>query len=313
MSALKRLKISPDPVESSQFSEAQKQTKQVFGFKWKKRETYESENVKESMKRWLFERYCDNNPGKLSEWLSGERKILLDAGCGSGFSALLFFGDHLKNHDYLGVDISDSVDIAKQRFQEEGYQGDFLKMNLMDLPVPESSVDMIFSEGVLHHTDSTEKSLNFLSKKLKPGGRFLFYVYKKKGPVREFTDDFIRNYLKDFDDQKTWEELIPLTKLGEALGRLNIKVDVPEAIPFLDIPAGSIDIQRLFYWHFCKAFYNPDWSIEEMNHINFDWFRPLNCHRHTPEEIKQWCNEAGLDIENMNIQESGITVVAIKL
>ncbi len=313
MSALKRLKISPDPVESSQFSEAQKQTKQVFGFKWKKRETYESENVKESMKRWLFERYCDNNPGKLSEWLSGERKILLDAGCGSGFSALLFFGDHLKNHDYLGVDISDSVDIAKQRFQEEGYQGDFLKMNLMDLPVPESSVDMIFSEGVLHHTDSTEKSLNFLSKKLKPGGRFLFYVYKKKGPVREFTDDFIRNYLKDFDDQKTWEELIPLTKLGEALGRLSIKVDVPEAIPFLDIPAGSIDIQRLFYWHFCKAFYNPDWSIEEMNHINFDWFRPLNCHRHTPEEIKQWCNEAGLDIENMNIQESGITVVAIKL
>jgi len=47
-----------------------------------------------------------------------------------------------------------------------------------------------------------------------------------------------------------------------------------------------------------------------MNHINFDWYRPTNCHRHTPEEIKKWCNDNGLKINNMVIQDSGITVVA---
>ncbi len=47
-----------------------------------------------------------------------------------------------------------------------------------------------------------------------------------------------------------------------------------------------------------------------MNHVNFDWFRPLNCHRQTPDEVRQWCQEAGLEIERMDLQEAGITVVA---
>lgn len=47
-----------------------------------------------------------------------------------------------------------------------------------------------------------------------------------------------------------------------------------------------------------------------MSHINFDCFRPLNCHRQTSEEISSWCAEAGLEIEHMAIQEAGITVVA---
>ena len=50
----------------------------------------------------------------------------------------------------------------------------------------------------------------------------------------------------------------------------------------------------------------------ELNHINFDWFRPLNCHRHTREEILTWCAEADLDILHLNVQDAGITVVAQK-
>jgi len=49
-----------------------------------------------------------------------------------------------------------------------------------------------------------------------------------------------------------------------------------------------------------------------MNHINFDWFRPLNCQRQTPEEIRLWCGEAGLTIERMDVQDAGITVIARK-
>jgi hypothetical protein len=49
-----------------------------------------------------------------------------------------------------------------------------------------------------------------------------------------------------------------------------------------------------------------------MNHINFDWFRPFNCYRHTPEEIKLFCEHAGLKIQRLNIEDSGITVIATK-
>jgi SAM-dependent methyltransferase len=169
---------------------------------------------------------------------------------------------------------------------------------------------MIFSEGVLHHTDSTERSLKSLAGKLKEGGRFLFYVYAKKAIVREFTDDAIRDFLGALSDADAWTALEPLTKLGIALGELGVEVDVPEDIPYLGIKAGRVDLQRFFYWNICKAYYRPEFTLDEMNHINFDWFRPLNCHRHTPEEVSRWCEEANLEIERMDVQDAGITVVA---
>lgn len=294
------------------YSDNQDQTKSAFGFKWSRRDTYESAPVQESTRQWLFERYCGGDPDLLAKWLSGGRKIIVDAGCGAGFSAILMFGDYLRDHDYLGIDISAAVDVAQERFAERGYPGDFLKVSLLDAPIPEASVDMIFSEGVLHHTDSTESALKHLATKLKPGGRFLFYVYAKKAVVREFTDDYVRAQLAPLSDQEAWTSLEPLTKLGVTLGKLGVEIDVPEDIPFLGIKAGKVDIQRFFYWNLCKLYYRPDWSFDEMNHVNFDWFRPLNCHRQTPGEVSQWCIEAGLAVERMDVQEAGITVVARK-
>jgi hypothetical protein len=63
--------------------EEQEQTKEAFGFKWKKRDAYESPSVKRAHREWLLKR-CYG------------RENFLDAGCGSGFSSLLLlFGDHL--------------------------------------------------------------------------------------------------------------------------------------------------------------------------------------------------------------------------
>jgi hypothetical protein len=87
---------------------------------------------------------------------------------------------------------------------------------------------------------------------------------------------------------------------------------VPEAIELLGIPAGPIDLQRLFYWHVIKAYHDPALSLDEMAHINFDWFAPRNAHRQTPEEVRSWCAEAGLEVEHEDVQEAGITVVARK-
>ena len=311
MPALDRLGLEATP-QSPEYSDSQAQTESAFGFKWSRRDTYESPAVQESTRRWLLERYCGGDPTQLERWLAGGRKLIVDAGCGSGFSGILMFGDYLREHDYLGIDISSAVDVAKERFAERGYPGEFMRHSLLDAPLPDSSVDIIFSEGVLHHTDNTERAMKHLASKLKPGGRFLFYVYAKKAVVREFTDDHVRAAISTLDDEQAWNALEPLTRLGIALGELNVELDVPEDIPFLGIKAGRIDLQRFFYWNICKLYYRPDWSFDEMNHVNFDWFRPLNCHRHTPEEITSWCRDAGLEIERMNVQEAGITVVARK-
>lgn len=290
-------------------SDAQAQTSDTFGFKWHQRDTFESDASLARMRRWLVERYGDVSAAPWWEEY-GSHPVVLDAGCGAAMSALLLFDGVLDRIHYLGADISTAVDVAAKRFAERGVEAGFIQSDLVQLPLAPGSVDVIFSEGVLHHTDSTRGAIEALAPLLKPGGRFLFYVYRRKGPIREFTDDYVRAKLTDVEPERAWEMLEPLTKLGKALGELDIEVTVPEDIDLLEIPAGPIKLQRLFYWHVFKAYYDPDLTLDEMNHINYDWYAPRNAERQTPEQVREWCESAGLEIERERVEEAGITIGA---
>ena len=292
-------------------SAAQAQTSDTFGFKWKKIDTFDSPASLRRAREWLTERYGDLS---LATWLAehGDNPLLVDAGCGGGLSGLELLGPWLHRVRYLGIDISEAVDVARERFIQRGFHCGFMQADISDLPLPEGSVDLIFSEGVLHHTNSTEGTLKSLARLLKPGGRFMFYVYRRKGPIREFTDDYIRAKLHPMSPEDAWNAMEPLTQLGISLGELNAEIDIPKRIELLDIPSGRINLQRLFFWHVAKMFYRPDLGFDEMNHINFDWYAPTNAARQSPEEVRKWCAEASLELEREVVEEAGITVIARK-
>lgn len=292
-------------------SGTQSQTKDSFAFIWSGKDRFQGDDDLALMGEWYRTMYGDvaNAPW----WKDyGTKPVLLEAGCGAGISALGLFGDRLKDVRYLGVDISTAVEAASQRFAAKGIDAAFLQTSLLDIPVPDESIDVIYSQGVLHHTDSTRAAIRALARKLKPGGRMMFYVYKTKGPIREFTDDFIRDRLQTMTPEDAWKAMLPLTRFGKYLGDLKIEIDVPEDIGLLDIPAGKIDLQRFFYWHIFKAFHHTTWNEDELNHINLDWYAPINAHRQTPEQVRAWCGEADLAVEREHVQESGITIVARK-
>lgn len=291
-------------------TDAQSQTGDAFGFKWQKRDTFEGAPL-DFLRKWLREKYGNV---AAAPWLfeTSKNPTILDAGCGAAMSALAMFEPVLDRAHYLGIDVSRAVDVAKQRFEERGISAAFMQADINHLPLPQESLDIIFSEGVLHHTDDTKTALIALSRHLKRRGRFLFYVYRKKGPLREYTDDYIRDKLQKMSPEEGWGAMMSLSKLGKLLGDLKIEIDLPEKIELLDIPAGRIDLQRLYYWHVLKAFYRPEMSLEEMNHINFDWYAPKNAHRQTPEQVRQWCQDCGLAIEHERVEEAGITVIARK-
>ena len=48
----------------------------------------------------------------------------------------------MKEHDYIGVDISPAVNLAEIRFQEMGYPGDFIQMSIMELPIPDAKASL---------------------------------------------------------------------------------------------------------------------------------------------------------------------------
>jgi arsenite methyltransferase len=292
-------------------SPAQAQTRDAFGFIWDGPGRFESGSSLTKLAQWYRSHYGDVANAK---WWSdyGPDPLLVDAGCGAGISALGLFGERLRSVRYLGVDLSCAVDAAARRFGKAGIEAAFLQTSLTRLPLADGCVDVMFAQGTLHHTDSTEAAIGSVARKLKPGGRLLFYVYRRKGPLREFTDDDVRAKLQRFSLEESWRQIEPLTRLGIALGEIKQEIDIPEPIEVLGIPAGRIDVQRLFYQHVCKVFYDPDLTFDEMNHINLDWFAPANAHRQSPEEVRDWCQAAGLKIEHEHLQESGITIIARK-
>jgi hypothetical protein len=46
--------------------------------------------------------------------------------------------------------------------------------------------------------------------------------------------------------------------------------------------------------------------------INYDWYSPVYRSRHTEEEVLGWCRDAELDVVNLDVIESGISVRAAR-
>jgi arsenite methyltransferase len=291
----------------------QKQTERSFGFKWRQLNTYNSPQARKFSQSFVAQRYGFDEIDKLRAFFRSRQRIL-DAGCGSGYGASLWMNSSWRDGgpaEWFGVDISAAIDVAQERLEAMGGTH-FIQADILQLPFREGAFDTISSEGVLHHTPSTEKALKSLAPLLETNGHMLFYVYRKKGPIREFTDDHIRDLISPLPPAEAWALLRPLTKLGKALADLHAEIDVAEDIPYLGIKAGRYDVQRFIYWHLAKLFWNETFSFEENNHVNFDWYHPRYSHRHTEDEIRQWCAESALSIKHFDAAESGYTVWAVK-
>ena len=289
-------------------SAGQDQTRESFGYKWTNRAGFGSDGMQEKVSSWILERYGFASGDAMRDYFS-RRERILDAGCGAGLatSTWLTPGWQRDGGELVAVDISAAIDTARERLG--GIEGtSFVQADILALPFPAASFDLVFSEGVLHHTPSTERAFKALTRLLRPGGEIMIYVYRRKAPTREFVDDFVRERIADLPPEEAWNLLRPLTRLGQALAELDATVEVPEDVELLGIPKGVYDVQRLVYWHFAKLFWNEALTFEENTHVNFDWYHPRFAHRHTEDEVRGWFADCGLEIIRLDVQEAGFTV-----
>lgn len=293
----------------------QRQTQDAFSFKWKLRDTYAwmlGKGDDATQTAWLLEKYGFASAAEWAREFSATSRVL-DLGCGAGTASWPWLTSDAWNGNamWVGVDISEAIDVAAE-FLGHVTNTHFVQADALHLPFPEDTFDVILSEGVLHHTPSTRDAIAAAARVLKPKGSLYFYVYRKKGPVREFTDDHVRQAIAGLSDKEAWEAMRSLTSLGKKLSDLHAVVDIEEPVPLLGIDAGRQDVQRLIYWNFAKLYWNDSLSFDENVHVNFDWYRPQYAHRQTEAEIREWCDQARLRIRRLHEQPSGFTVVADK-
>ena len=106
---------------------------------------------------------------------------VLDAGCGGGRYSVAW---HLLGAgEVVGVDLSEPG-IADARARAEGMKLErvrFEHCDVVELRLPEASFDIVFSNGVLHHTRDWKRGVHNLVKVLKPGGLGWLYLIENPG------------------------------------------------------------------------------------------------------------------------------------
>ncbi len=283
-------------------------TAKSFSDKWHKNAGLAFENTlnpDSDIFKWITQRNGFADGEALKQYLKTKKRIL-DAGCGNGrVTALLRTYSNPDTTEVVGIDLT-AADVAAKNL--EGYKNvNFYTKNLQDDLTELGKFDYIYCQEVLHHTGNARKGFDNLVQLLDNDGEIAIYVYKQKAPAREFVDDYVREKIAGMDYETAMEQCNQITELGKALSDQNIKLQIP-AVDLLQIPAGEYDLQRFIYHFFAKIFWNNEFNFKDNAVINYDWYHPQDCTRHTIEEVREWFTQNGVTINHEFVDFYGITV-----
>ncbi len=115
---------------------------------------------------------------------------LLEVGCGMGTDLLQFARGGAK---VTGVDLTPrSIEISRQHLAVYGEAGDFAITDGESLPFADESFDVVYSNGVLHHTPDTAGAVREVHRVLRPGGQARVMLYHR-GSAAYWGDIILRH------------------------------------------------------------------------------------------------------------------------
>jgi SAM-dependent methyltransferase len=105
-------------------------------------------------------------------------KDVLDVGIGSGIATQMLAE---AGANVTGVDLTDwAVDTTRRRLAAFDLEADVRQADAEHLPFADSSFDLVFSWGVIHHSSDMDRALAELVRVLRPGGQLVLMVYHRR-------------------------------------------------------------------------------------------------------------------------------------
>lgn len=107
---------------------------------------------------------------------SGKGKKVLEIGYGMGTDLLTWAIEGAEVH---GIDLTEEHHrLAELNFKTHGKQANLVLGDAANLPFPSNEFDIVYSNGVLHHTPDTVRCISEGYRVLKPGGKMIFSMYR---------------------------------------------------------------------------------------------------------------------------------------
>jgi SAM-dependent methyltransferase len=232
---------------------------------------------------WQWHAFYDNNQWLFTEWIKPNTledfrgKDVLDCGCGGG-QHINFVSPYAKS--VTGVDFN-ALSAARK------YTAQLPNVTLIEADLAEMDLgkqfDIVYCIGVLHHTDSPERTFRNIAKHCKPGGKVIVWVYAHEG-------NFWNRTLLE------WVKRVLLLKLPRS-----INLGVAHVLTaLLYIPIYTIYLLPLKFLPFYEYFQNWRTLGYQRNLLNvFDKLNAPQTWFISEAQIKSWFDDQ--NFENVHI------------
>ena len=130
----------------------------------------------DEVERYRYKEYAPWMP-RVMEFEKFRGARLLEVGCGMGTDLLQFARGGAR---CTGIDLTPrSIEITRHRFNVYGVAGNFMISDGEHLPFRSESFDVVYSNGVLHHTPDTAGSIREVHRVLRPSGVAKIMLYHR--------------------------------------------------------------------------------------------------------------------------------------
>jgi SAM-dependent methyltransferase/uncharacterized protein YbaR (Trm112 family) len=205
-------------------------------------------------------------------------KLVLEVGIGIGGIA-----DHVvRNHgcELVGMDLGYAVDAAYKNFGRNPFLH-IVQASAFRPPFAESTFDLVYSQGVIHHTFSTETAFRQICRLPKPAGRLYIWVYDPDVERRTVSRRAI---------------MLMETVLRPVCCRLPAGMQTAMLLPIVPL---YVLQQGMRVKQSGDSYVKYGWR--EAIHAARDKFTPRYAHRHTEAEVCRWFQEAGYrDVQHVD-------------